>query len=163
MNIRLTTSFTITAGLIAASSVSYAADPATMFTVAVLKNVESVFVDRLEVYHQTDYQAGGCVKNPPGQPLNRVNKHFPMHRTPAGHHAYTRIFYECPTPSMQLFAAFGDASFEAAKASTSGVKEPVRINADTIILPPPGGACSAMICANGTYRKTSDPRTCPAC
>jgi hypothetical protein len=155
-------------GIIAAAYASpfYAAGPSTMFSVAVLKGaVADAFVYELETNQAASYSAGSCTKNPGGQHLDKVNKHFPMTKKPANHKNYTRIFYECTNPSADLFGAFGAAAIAASAASTggSGVKEPVRVVSDTIEIPPPGGACTATMCLNGTYRKTTDWQTCPVC
>jgi hypothetical protein len=142
-------------------SISLGADKGTMFSVSVLTAVEPTFVARLE--SRPAYSNARCVKNPAGQ-IAGVNADYPVPSTTPGYNLYTRIFYECPKPSKALFAAFGDASFEAARVSaTTGDREPVRVVADTIVLPRPGGACTALLCLNGTYRKALDRTTCASC
>ena len=136
--------------------------PSTMFSVAVLQDLEPTFTKQLEIYNKKDYDAGTCTKNPPSS--TNIDPHFPLQIYVPGTDKYMRIFYECTTPKKELFQAFGDASLVTIiKASAMMLKEPLRVTEDTAMRPPPGGGCSLTLCQNGTYRKTSNWLMCTQC
>lgn len=142
----------------------HAADPSTVFSVAVLKSVKKVFEDRLEKTNSVAYVAGKCDKTRFDPDDIDINFPLPKDSNMYGF-KYKRIFYECQNPTLDLFKAFGDASLEAAKAAGSNpdVNEPVRVTQDTSLKPPPGSGCSLSLCQNGTYRKTTNWLICTQC
>lgn len=136
--------------------------PSTMFSVAVLQDLEPTFTKQLEIYNKKDYDKGTCTKNPPLP--NNFDPHFPLQLYVPGSDKYVRIFYECTTPAKELYQAFGDASLVTVKkASTMMLKEPVRVTEDTAMRPGPGGSCSLLRCQNGTYRRTDNYIICSQC